>query len=235
MASFSCAPFCSGAARPDDLMVSQLILPIEPASRMTRDDFVVAPGNRHALAFLDAWPDWPMPAAALYGPIASGKTHLARIWAARADAAVTQARELRAPIPGPAVVENCDDVPDHAHESALFAMLERGTPLLLTGRSAPRSWPAGLPDLTSRFKALVAFELGGADEALLMALAVKLFADRQVQVPEAVVIELVLQLERSPAAIRDFIAKADAMALSLQKPINLQLIRGLMANPGVSS
>lgn len=216
-------------------MVSQLILPIEPASRMTRDDFIVAAGNRHALAFLDAWPDWPAPAAALYGPSASGKTHLARIWAARANATLADARELQAPIAGAAVVENCDSVAGHAHERALFAMLERGTPLLLTGRAAPGSWPVDIPDLASRLRALVAFELGGADEALLMALAVKLFADRQVQVPEAVVTELVQQLERSPAALRDFIARADATALSRQKPINLQLIRGLMDDTGRSS
>jgi hypothetical protein len=50
-----------------------------------------------------------------------------------------------------------------------------------------------------------------------------------------VVTELVQQLERSPAALRDFIARADATALSRQKPINLQLIRGLMADPGVAS
>ena len=216
-------------------MVSQLILPIEPASRMTRDDFIVAPGNTHALAFLDAWPDWATQAAALFGPSASGKTHLARIWAVRANAALVDARELRAPIAGAAVVENCDLVSDAAHEPALFAMLERGTPLLLTGRGAPASWPVGLPDLASRFRALVAFELGRADDALLMALAVKLFADRQVQVPEAVVTELVQQLERSPAALRDFIARADGEALSRQKPINLQLIRGLMTDPGVPS
>ncbi|HXR95321.1 MAG TPA: hypothetical protein VN718_05545 [Rhizomicrobium sp.] len=216
-------------------MVSQLILPIEPASRMTRDDFIVAAGNRHALAFLDAWPDWPASAAALYGPSASGKTHLARIWAARANATLADARELQAPIAGAAVVENCDSVAGHAHEPALFAMLERGTPLLLTGRAAPGSWPVDIPDLASRLRALVAFELGGADEALLMALAVKLFADRQVQVPEAVVTELVQQLERSPAALRDFIARADATALSRQKPINLQLIRGLMDDTGRSS
>lgn len=216
-------------------MISQLILPIEPASRMTRDDFIVASGNSHAVAFLDAWPDWAAPAAALYGPSASGKTHLARIWAARAGAVIAEASALRAPIGGPAVVEDCDRVTDHAQEAALFAMLERGAPLLLTGRGSPATWPVGLPDLASRFRALVAFELGSADEALLMALAVKLFADRQVQVPEAVVTELVQQLERSPAAIRDFIARADATALSRQKPINLQLIRGLMADPGVSS
>jgi len=211
-------------------MISQLILPLEPISRMAREDFVVAPGNQRALAYLDAWPDWPAPAMALFGPGASGKTHLARIWAARAGATLADARELNAPIAGAVVVENCDSVIGHVHEPFLFAMLERGTPLLLTGRDPPASWPVGLPDLASRFRALVAFELGSADEALLMALAVKLFSDRQVQVPEAVVTELVRQLERSPAAIRDFIQRADREAMSRQKPINLQLIRGLMAD-----
>jgi len=37
-------------------------------------------------------------------------------------------------------------------------------------------------------------------------------------------------LERTPAAIRAFIARADAEAMRLQKPVNLQLIRGLMAD-----
>ena len=207
-------------------MPSQLILPLESLSAMTRADFIAAPGNARALAFLESWPDWPAPTAALCGPAASGKTHLARIWAVRSGAVLADARTLREPVDGAAVVEHCDE--GEAHGQALFAMLERGAPLLLTGRGRPEAWTATLPDLASRFRALVAFELGEPDEALLMALAVKLFADRQVNVPEPVVTKLVQELERSPAALRDFIARADEEALRQQKPINLQLIRGLM-------
>ncbi len=210
-------------------MSSQLVLPLEPRNAMTRADFIEAPGNARAFAFLARWPDWPEPAAALWGPSASGKTHLAHIWALHSNAVLADARSLREPIAGPAVVENCDSVTSSDHEPALFAMLERRTPLLLTGRAAPAQWQVSLPDLASRFRAQVAFELGQADEGLLMALAVKLFADRQVTVPETVVTRLVQGLERSPAAIRDFIARADREALSRQKPINLQLIRELMA------
>ena len=210
-------------------MPAQLILPLEHRAAMTRDDFIVAPGNAKALSFLDAWPDWAAPAAVLFGPPAAGKTHLARIWAARAEAAVLDAADLKDAVRGPAVIENAET--GFGNESALFAMLEEGAPLLLTARSAPVLWPAALPDLVSRFQALVAFELGAPDEALLMALAVKLFADRQITVPESVVTHLVRQLERSPASIRDFIAKADEAALAAQKPINLQLIRALMAEP----
>ncbi len=197
---------------------------------MTRAEFIVAPGNARALAFLDSFPDWPAPALALTGPSASGKTHLARIWAQRSGAVLLDARSLRDPVSGPAVVENIDSAPTFAHETALFAMLEQGAPLLLTGRAAPSLWPVSLPDLASRFQALLAFELGASDEALLMALAVKLFADRQIVVPEGVVTHLVRTLERSPAALRDFIQRADAQALAEKKPVNLQLIRGLMAN-----
>jgi chromosomal replication initiation ATPase DnaA len=211
-------------------MAAQLVLPLEPNNAMTRADFIVAPGNVRALAFLDSFPDGVSSAAALCGPSASGKTHLARIWAERTGALLLDARTLRGTAAGPAVVENIDSAPTFAHEPALFAMLEQGTPLLLTGRSAPASWPVSLPDLASRFRALLAFELGASDEALLMALAVKLFADRQLTVPESVVTHLVRTLERSPAALRDFIQRADAAALAEKKPVNLQLIRSLMAN-----
>ena len=209
-------------------MSLQLALPLEPLNAMTRADFVVGRANARAFAFLETWPGWPAPAAALFGPAASGKTHLAHIWAEHAQAVTADAGNLREPMTGAAVVEHCDMADGFAHESALFAMMERGTPLLLTGRTRPSEWPVAMPDLRSRFRALLALELGEPDEALLTALAVKLFADRQVIVPEAVITRLIRELDRTPAAIRDFIARADREALRLQKPINLQLIRGLM-------
>ena len=207
----------------------QLVLPLGANNAMRREDFIIAPGNRAALAFLDTWPHWPAPMAALHGASASGKTHLARIWAEAAGASIIEARDLReAPDVGALVIENLDGASGNAHEAALFALMARGTPLLLTGRGAPAHWPVQMGDLASRFKSLLGFELGAPDEALLLALAVKLFADRQLQVPVGVVTRLVHGLERSPAAIRDFIARADALALARQKPVNLALVNELM-------
>lgn len=210
--------------------MAQLTLKLDHHNAMSRADFIGAPGNNKALAYLDAFPDWMAPAVALIGPPASGKTHLVHVWAERAGATVIEARDLREPLSGTLAIENVDD--GIGDERALFAILERGMPLLLTGRVAPSGWQAALPDLASRFAALIAFDLGAPDEALLMALAVKLFADRQLLVPENVVTVLVRQLERSPGAIRDFIARADRAALEAQKPINLQLIRALMTSDG---
>ena len=210
--------------------MTQLVLPLETRSASGRADFIVAPGNRQAVAFIDAWPGWPAPAAALYGPSASGKSHLAAVWAARSGAAVLEAAALEGAVPdGPLVVEN---VGPGTAETPLFALLERGEPLLLTSQTHPGAWPVALPDLKSRANALLAFALWEPDDALLMGLAVKLFADRQVQVPESVVVHMIRELERSPAAIRDFVARADARAFAQKRPITLSLIKDLLADPG---
>jgi chromosomal replication initiation ATPase DnaA len=78
---------------------------------------------------------------------------------------------------------------------------------------------------------LLGFGLWAPDDALLAALAAKLFADRQLTVPETVIQRMVHGLERSPAAIRDFVARADAQALAEKRPVNLGLIRDLLADP----
>jgi chromosomal replication initiation ATPase DnaA len=212
--------------------VTQLVLPLETRSASGRADFIVALGNSRAVAFIDSWPHWPAPAVALYGPPASGKSHLAAVWAAKSGALVLEASALHDGVPdGPLVVENVGPGVD---EAALFALLERGAPLLLTAQTQPAEWPALLPDLKSRANALLAFALWAPDDALLMGLAVKLFADRQVQVPESVVAHMIRALERSPGAIRDLVARADATAFAEKRPITLSLIKDLLADSGTS-
>jgi len=213
--------------------MTQLVLPLQTRSAQGRADFIVAPGNERAVAFIDSFPNWPAPAAALHGPPASGKSHLAAVWADRAGAQIIEASRLDAGIPGGALV--VENVGEGVPEAPLFALLERGAPLLLTAQLAPAVWPQAfklaLPDLNSRLQALLAFDLWAPDDALLMGLAVKLFADRQLMVPESVVAHMIRSLERSPGAIRDFIARADAVALAEKRPINLSLIKDLLAGP----
>ena len=162
---------------------------------------------------------------------------MAAVWAERAGAQVIEAASLGANIPdGALVVENvAADVP----QVPLFALLERGVPLLLTAQLLPSEWPQKLgltlPDLVSRARALLAFSLWAPDDALLMGLAVKLFADRQLVVPESVVAHMIRSLERSPGAIRDFVTRADAAALAEKRPINISLIRDLLVGPPTPS
>ena len=215
-------------------MNTQIPLPLETPSRLAREDFIVGPGNSAAIGFIDAWPAWPSPAASVHGPAGSGKSHLANVWAARSGARIVEAAALeesvlaQSPVE-PLAVENVDQASLTAPaETALFALIERGQSMLLTGREPPSAWPARLPDLASRFRALLAFPLWAPDDALLEALAHKLFTDRQLSVPDTVVAQMIRALERSPAAVRDFVARADAAALAQKRPITLGLIRELL-------
>jgi len=217
-------------------MAGQIPLPLEPEGRYARSDFVVGEANRQAVAFVDSFPGWPAHAAALFGPAGSGKSHLARAWAARAGAQTVDAVSLggealqRVAMSGALVVEDIDRAPlGQTAETALFALMERGIAMLLTGREPPALWPARLPDLASRFRALLAFPLWAPDDVLLEAIARKLFDDRQLAVPEAVVKQMVHALERSPFAVRDFVARADQAALAEKRPITAALIRELLA------
>jgi chromosomal replication initiation ATPase DnaA len=76
---------------------------------------------------------------------------------------------------------------------------------------------------------MVAVSVRIPDESVLAALAQKLFADRQLPVPEDVIAHMLLVIERSPAAVRAFVAEADAAALAEARPVNLFLVRRLLA------
>jgi len=218
-------------------VTAQLPLPLPAVPALGRADFIVAPANAQAVAFIDSFPRWPAPAAALYGPPGSGKSHLVNAWAEASGALAISAAALDGAFvaglePGRAVA--VDDVEQRTGDDALFALFQRPGPLLLTGREPPKAWPAVLPDLLSRFGSLLAFPLWAPDDALLAALTRKLFTDRQLAVPDPVIMRILVSVERSPAAVRDFVARADARALAAKRPVTAALVSELLSEKGAS-
>jgi chromosomal replication initiation ATPase DnaA len=115
----------------------------------------------------------------------------------------------------------------HVEERALFHLLnlarEQNANLLFTARSPPGAWPVKLPDLVSRLRELPIVNLDPPDDALLRAVLVKLFADRQLAVDEALIAYLVTRMERSFAAARATVAALDREALRQQRPVTRAL------------
>jgi chromosomal replication initiation ATPase DnaA len=214
----------------------QLVFPFGVKSAYGRDDFIVAPCNEPAFQFIRRWPDWPSRAAALYGPAGCGKSHLAAIWREAADAQMMDARDLTpesigARGPGTAmVIEDLDrEPPSETRDRALLALFERpNASLLLTARTPPAAWESRIGDLASRFHALIAFAMWEPDDALLAGLVTKHFADRQLDVPDPVTVRIVTQVERTPAAIADFIARLDHRAFSQKRAVTERLVLELL-------
>lgn len=197
-----------------------------------REDFLVTDGNREAVGWLDRWPDWPSFSLVLHGPPGCGKSHLVRVFAQSRNAAAVNAAGLGTDDPprllsGRAVVavEDCDRGVD---ETALFHLhnlaRESGVGLLLTGRLPPAQWPLSLPDLRSRILSGPAVAIAPPDDALMAAVLVKLFADRQLRVGQEVIAYLLTRLERSFDAARRVVAAIDGLALSARRPVSVPLV-----------
>ena len=214
----------------------QLALSLEHTESFAREDFLSGPSNAAALALVETWPDWPARAVVLVGPAGSGKSHLASIWAARANArfllapALKQAKLPAVLVSGALVVE--DLAPGAFDERALFHLLnlvrEEDGYLLLTARSAPATWGVALPDLVSRLRALPVVTVSAPDDALLRAVMVKLFADRQLSVDESLIAYLATRIERSFAAAREAVAQLDREALRQKRGVTRALAAELL-------
>jgi chromosomal replication initiation ATPase DnaA len=213
-------------------MGGQLAFDLEPAENFSRDDFIRGAGNAAALDLVDSWPDWPARAVAIVGPEGAGKSHLAAIWADAAGARRLASRALdESAVPAAlatgALALECCAVDADLDERALFHLLnlvkEQLGFLLLTARTAPAAWPIGLPDLASRLRAVPVVTLAAPDDAMLRAVLVKLFADRQIAVDEALISYLVVRIERSFAAARGVVATLDREALRRHRPVTRAL------------
>lgn len=210
----------------------QLPLPLPAAPRYGREDFLVGRPNEAAFAHIARWPRWLAPAAILIGPEGSGKSHLSAIFAAESHAVTLRGDHLvAAAVPELAarpalVIEDCDRFPPE--EAAFFHLLnlarERGFFVVMTARVPPDRWGIRTPDLISRLRAQPLLELREPDDALLGALFVKHFADRQVMIDTPVVAYAMARIERSYAAVQALVAALDQLSLVLKRPITRALV-----------
>ncbi len=199
--------------RPD-----QLTLDLGHRPALGREDFLVAPCNADAVAWIDRWPDWPGPALVIHGPAGCGKSHLAQVWRARSGTSAGS------------VVEDADRPDD---DVALFHRFNRhaeeGGHMLLTARTPPARWPNRLPDLVSRLAAAPTVAIGPPDETLIAQVVVKLFADRQLDIGPDVVAYLATHMERSFESARNLVAAADTAALAAKRAVTVPLVRTVLA------
>jgi chromosomal replication initiation ATPase DnaA len=211
-------------------MPSQLPLSFETRRSYARRDFVPGAANEVALAFVDAWPNWPARACAVWGPQGSGKTHLAQLWLAASEAIEIAPHALSDQVV--ATLEGgraflLDDADRVADGKAFFHLLnfvqQSDGWLLMTGREAPPRWPTRVPDLHSRLTAVPGAELAPPDDALLARVLLKLFADRQLKGPEALIDYLVPRLERSFAEAERIVVLIDTLALQQKRNISVEI------------
>lgn len=220
----------------------QLTLDFPHRPALGKADFLVSDCNRDAVGWIDRWPGWPGPALALWGPAGCGKTHLAHVWRARSGAVLRSAAEIVDRDPTEALAGHACCVVDveARRDGAVVADAEallhlyntiaelRGH-MLIVARQPPARWRVGLADLASRLGAAPAVAIAPPDDALLGALLVKLFHDRQLRVSDDVLVYLMARMARSFAAAHALVEALDATALTEHRDITVPLARAVLA------
>lgn len=216
----------------------QLAFEFAPQPRYGDDEFLVAPANDAAFTLVTGWPHWPDPALVLAAPPGGGKSHLASIWARRANAVLARPAAVRADASlGDLYGRNIvlDDADEASDERGLFHLFnlvqESGASLLLTASTPPERWGVKLPDLASRLRRAPVAMIDAPDDDLVRAVLVKLFADRQLVVEAGLVDYIAVRLGRSLDDARALVRALDEEALArgarITRPMAAKLIEGL--------
>ena len=220
-------------------MLKQFVLPFGESSDSDPAKFIVAPCNAQAFGFVLRWPDWPASAAAIFGPPACGKSHLANLWKQRAGASVISAQDYSggSAISTALVIEDMDAVvADPSRDHVLIEAFDTpGRSLLLTGRSPPSQWPAAAGDWKSRLQSVIAFEILPPDDDFLSVLIERQFANRQLRVPPSLITRILTHVERTPNAVLRFVEAADLKALSEKRAVSLRLVTEILDEPDSDS
>ncbi len=223
----------------------QLPLDLGHRPALNREDFLVAPCNRDAVAWVDKWPNWPGPGKLggliLWGPTGSGKTHLAHVWRQNSKALALTVGDLSetnvADLLGDAAHVLVEDFLSESGktksaEICLFNIhnhLSRvGGSLLVTGTMPPARSALTLADLRSRLNAFSAAPIREPDDRLIEAVLLKLFRDRQLNVGEDVIAYLLARMERSFAAAAALVEALDKAALANHRQVTKPLARSIM-------
>lgn len=194
--------------------MSQIALPLVWPADPRDDEFLVTPSNERAVTMLDHRAAWPVMTALLVGPRKSGRSLLARIFAAKS---------------GGTIIDDAAGRP----EAELFHAWNRAQadrrPLLIVADAAPPGWAIRLPDLRSRLAATPTATIGPPDDMLMRALFERQFGRRGLDARPDLLDWLVTRIERSHVAVMRTVDALDHEVMERRRRLSIPLARTVLA------
>ncbi|WP_267393065.1 MULTISPECIES: chromosomal replication initiator DnaA [unclassified Sphingomonas] len=198
--------------------MSQLALPLGWPADPRDEAFLITPSNARAAHTLEHWATWPVMAAVLTGPRKSGRSLLARIFAAKS---------------GGTIIDDAERVPEQQLFHAWNQAQAEHRPLVIVADALPPAWGVKLPDLRSRLAASPHAAITAPDDELMHALFGQLFLRRGLDARPDLVDWLTLRVERSHIAIQRVVDALDQAVLESRKRLSIPLARTVLADAGI--
>ena len=212
---------------------TQLPLSLSYRKAFGRKDFIVAPCNLEAVAWIDKWPNWPTPAVLIYGEHGAGKSHLGSIFSEYKINASDLTDDFLPFFQKKIVVEDLENLTSEVSLFHLFNFIrDLGGSLLLTAKTVPEF---KLPDLQSRIQAIPKAPITIPDENFVFQCLSQAFKERQILVDDSVLNYAVRHMERSFNTIQRVIQTADALSLAENRKITIPVIKATLEQIGDST
>ncbi len=210
-----------------------LTLPVSYAA----ENYVIDAQNTPIVTLVNQFPNWINRWVWVEGEIGSGKTHLAHMFQHKMQATQIftfhdHLEHIQEQLEQSPLFVFDDNIPqDSKYQEKLFHMINmvngrQGYGVILSEFIMDETLI--LPDLLSRLRQMMHFRLRPPDDALMRALLVKLFADRQLNLSLSQLNWLIPRMRRSYDFIRNFTANVDTASLSTQKGITQPLLRSVL-------
>ena len=205
-------------------MSDQLIfdLPCYPA--IGTEDFFVSKANSLAFEVVQNWANWNDRRVLITGGKGSGKTHLSHVWANLSGAKFIELNNQEQDLSNikTLIIENIDliiSIP--TFEEKLFHLLNFAKQLdiyvLMTSSVAASRLEVQLLDLSSRLQATEHFPIYPPDDALLSAVLVKQFSDRQINISPSLIEYILKRITRSLSSVSNFVVSLDNLMMKTKK------------------
>ncbi|MFA5965564.1 MAG: DnaA/Hda family protein [Sphingomonas sp.] len=198
--------------------MSQFALPFDWPADPRDDEFLIGESNARVVHQLEHWSTWPVMAVLLVGPRKSGRSLLARIFAAKS---------------GGQMIDDAERQPEATIFHAWNHAQEVRRPLVVVADAPPPEWKVKLPDLRSRLAATPVARIDPPDEELMRALFERLFLRRGLDARPELIQWLILRIERSHVALLRTIDLLDQAVLQRHKRLSIPLARATLSEAGL--
>ena len=199
-------------------MTNQLALPLGWPADPKDDAFLITNSNLRAAQTLEHWETWPVMAAVLTGPRKSGRSLLARIFAAKSDGSI---------------IDDAENVPEAQIFHAWNQAQAERRPLVIVADALPPTWAVRLPDLRSRLAASPHAAIGAPDDELIAALLDHLFQRRGLDARPDLVTWLSTRIERSHIVVQRVVDALDQEVMESRKRLSIPLARTVLTAAGI--